>query len=103
MTSSRQARLTLLYCLDTSLRVLHPFMPYISEALWQQLPPRNGGGAAAGESAAAVAAASLMVSDWPQLETAALFHAEARRRDNALRVMTVMTVCGGWRRRRRSA
>ncbi len=31
----------LLYCLDTSLRLLHPLMPYISEAIWEKLPGRS--------------------------------------------------------------
>ena len=28
----------LLYVLDTNLRLLHPFMPYVTEAIWQRLP-----------------------------------------------------------------
>jgi valyl-tRNA synthetase len=29
---------TLYTCLDASLRLMHPFMPYITEELWQRLP-----------------------------------------------------------------
>ena len=36
--AAAQARRVLLYVLDTNLRLLHPFMPYITEAIWQRLP-----------------------------------------------------------------
>lgn len=34
--NARQA--VLLECLTTSLKVLHPFMPYVTETIWQELP-----------------------------------------------------------------
>ncbi|XP_030936958.1 valine--tRNA ligase, mitochondrial 1-like isoform X2 [Quercus lobata] len=34
----RFARDTLWLCLDNGLRLLHPFMPYVTEELWQRLP-----------------------------------------------------------------
>lgn len=46
-------RQTLWYVLERTLRTLHPFMPFITEEIWQQL----GGG---GET--------LMLADWPQAE-----------------------------------
>lgn len=33
-------RNTLWTCLETGLRLLHPFMPFVSEELWQRLPKR---------------------------------------------------------------
>lgn len=36
--AAETARATLVYVLDTCLRLLHPFMPYITEALWQRFP-----------------------------------------------------------------
>ena len=30
------------YCLLESLRMLHPFMPFVTEAIWQRLPERKG-------------------------------------------------------------
>jgi valyl-tRNA synthetase len=46
-----QAPQVLAYTLERGLRLLHPFMPFITEALWQQLPH-------VGES--------IMVAPWPE-------------------------------------
>jgi valyl-tRNA synthetase len=57
---AQAARRVLVYILDTSLRLLHPYMPYVTEQLWHHLPrptvDRNR------------AAHALMVSDWPQMD-----------------------------------
>ena len=53
-TNSRQrkvAQYVLVKVLSESMQLLHPFMPFVSEAIWQHLNP---------------AAGSLMVSDWPK-------------------------------------
>ena len=34
----RAARVALWLCLDSGLRLLHPFMPFVTEELWQRLP-----------------------------------------------------------------
>jgi valyl-tRNA synthetase len=47
------ARQTLVYVLERSLRLLHPFMPFLTEELWQHLPH-------AGES--------IMIADWPKAD-----------------------------------
>ncbi|MQA89541.1 MAG: valine--tRNA ligase [Gemmatimonas sp.] len=47
------ARATLVTVLDQTMRLLHPVMPFISEAVWKRLPWREGG------------APSLMVATWP--------------------------------------
>ncbi len=39
-TAARAARQAVLTeCLATSLKLLHPFMPFVTEAIWQELPP----------------------------------------------------------------
>ncbi|MEK6661317.1 MAG: valine--tRNA ligase, partial [candidate division NC10 bacterium] len=50
----RQAGVALLlHGLDTSLRLLHPFMPFITEEIWQRIPHDGD---------------SLMVSNWPKAD-----------------------------------
>jgi valyl-tRNA synthetase len=39
---AESARQTLYTVLDGGLRLIHPFMPYLSEELWQRLPKRPG-------------------------------------------------------------
>ncbi|HYN88158.1 MAG TPA: class I tRNA ligase family protein, partial [Ardenticatenaceae bacterium] len=51
--AARQARFVLLHILERTLRLLHPFMPFLTEEIWQHLP-RNAGDAEA-----------LMVTPWP--------------------------------------
>jgi valyl-tRNA synthetase len=47
--ASRQALLIAL--LDRTIRLLHPFMPFITEEIWQSMPTKD--------------AAFLMVAKWP--------------------------------------
>uniref|UniRef100_K4A0Q1 valine--tRNA ligase n=1 Tax=Setaria italica TaxID=4555 RepID=K4A0Q1_SETIT len=56
--SARAAsRDTLWICLETGLRLLHPFMPYVTEELWQRLPqPKDS-----------CRKDSIMISDYPSL------------------------------------
>lgn len=56
LASARKfAQDTLWVCLDNGLRLLHPFMPFVTEELWQRLP------AAAG----CARKESIMISDYP--------------------------------------
>lgn len=53
----------LLYLLEVSLKLLHPFMPFVTEAVWQRLPR------------SASSPDSLMISPWPKMSAA--YDAEA--------------------------
>uniref|UniRef100_A0A7S1VFK7 valine--tRNA ligase n=2 Tax=Grammatophora oceanica TaxID=210454 RepID=A0A7S1VFK7_9STRA len=56
---SRAARRVLVYILDVSLRLLHPYMPYVTEQLWHHLPRTD--------ATSDQAAHALMLADWPQM------------------------------------
>ena len=43
---------TLYYLLESSLRLLHPFMPFVTEEIWDSMPDKNG---------------LIMVEAWPRL------------------------------------
>ncbi|KAL3839603.1 hypothetical protein ACJIZ3_024194 [Penstemon smallii] len=51
----RFAQDTLWLCLDNGLRLLHPFMPFITEELWQRLPSRKD----------SARKESIMISEYP--------------------------------------
>lgn len=54
------ARRVLVYILDYSLRLLHPYMPYVTEQLWHHLPRPD--------PTADQACNALMLADWPQMD-----------------------------------
>lgn len=56
----KTARRVLVYILDTTLRLLHPYMPYVTEQLWQHIPrpiPKLN-----------QTTHALMLADWPQMD-----------------------------------
>jgi len=57
---AKAARRVLVYVLDTILRLLHPYMPYVTEQLWHHLPRSK----ASNDQVAH----ALMLSDWPQMD-----------------------------------
>ncbi|MBQ8209081.1 MAG: valine--tRNA ligase [Clostridia bacterium] len=65
----------LVYVMSNTLKLLHPFMPFITEEIWQTLPH-------AGES--------IMISDWPVFSDALVFdkdEAEMERIMNAIKAI----------------
>ena len=55
------AKRVLIYVMSNVLKLIHPFMPFVTEEIWQSLPHEG---------------ASIMVSDWPQYSDALNFSAE---------------------------
>jgi valyl-tRNA synthetase len=68
------ARATMFACLDTGLRLIHPFMPFVSEELWQHLPRRTS------ETAAHP---SIMRAAFPTTEVYGTFRSEQLEADFA--------------------
>ncbi|MDO8472779.1 MAG: valine--tRNA ligase [Dehalococcoidia bacterium] len=64
-TGGPSASPVLVHVLETSLRLLHPFMPFVTEELWQRLPRSPG-------------AESIMIAPYPVADESA-FDAEAER------------------------
>ncbi|TDI45051.1 MAG: valine--tRNA ligase [Acidobacteria bacterium] len=65
------ARQVLAFTLDRVLRLLHPFVPFVTEALWEKLnqrAPRRG------ITTELPAAPLLMSAPWPQVDTKAVNH-----------------------------
>jgi len=61
----KAARRVLVYILDTSLRLLHPYMPFVTEQLWHHIPRSST--APKGQAAHA-----LMLANWPQMDDGSL-------------------------------
>lgn len=69
---AKQARAVLVYVMSNTLKLLHPFMPFITEEIWQTLPHE-------GES--------IMVSPWPVYSDELNFAAEEEQME---RIMTAV-------------
>ena len=59
----------LVYVLDQTLRLLHPFMPFITEEIWQSLPRRES---------------ALIVAKWPEASEALSFKTEETHMESVM-------------------
>ena len=59
----------LVYVLDQVLRLLHPFMPFITEEIWQSLPERES---------------ALIVAKWPEAREALSFKTEEAHMESVM-------------------
>ena len=67
--SADSARRVLVWTMSNTLKLLHPFMPYITEEIWQTLP-HNG--------------EALIVAKWPEYDEALSFPQEAKNLENVM-------------------
>lgn len=68
-----QARRVLVYVFDTCLRLLHPYMPFVTETLWQQLPTDPAHGILANTNTHSHAYVQTLYLFTPENETAIYF------------------------------
>ncbi|MBX3011702.1 MAG: valine--tRNA ligase [Caldilineaceae bacterium] len=75
---AQATRQVLAYVLEQSLRLLHPYLPFLTETIWQNLPALGGTGAAGPRA--------LIAIQWPQLAE----HADAAADDAFGRVQEIV-------------
>ncbi len=66
---AKPAKAVLVYVMSETLKLLHPFMPFITEEIWQTLPH-------VGES--------IMISDWPVFKDELVFSADEARMESLM-------------------
>ena len=67
--SAASARQVLVWVMNGMLSLLHPFMPFVTEEIWQSLPHEGG---------------SLMVAPWPRVEDSLSFPAEEKEMERVM-------------------
>jgi valyl-tRNA synthetase len=66
--SGKTSQIILYKMLEKSLRMLHPFMPFITEAIWQWLPHGKEGSGISPSEGVHSGGGSIMVQPWPRLQ-----------------------------------
>ena len=75
--SADSARRVLVWVMSNTLKLLHPFMPYITEEIWQTLPHEGD---------------ALIVAKWPEYNEALSFPAEAADMEKVMAVIRAIRV-----------
>ncbi|MEG2084235.1 MAG: valine--tRNA ligase [Clostridia bacterium] len=65
----------LLYVLKQTLQLFHPFIPFITEKIWHELPNTKG---------------SIVVSNWPEVEKKFTFKKESEEFENIMEIIKVI-------------
>ena len=73
------AQRNLVFVLDTALRLLHPFMPFVTEQIWRSLPHQGD-------------APTLMVAEWPEAAALSRYRDEDSEQAVSLVIDTVTAV-----------
>ena len=73
--SAQSARQVLLYVLDKILKLLHPFMPFITEEIWQTLPHEGD---------------TIMLAKYPEYDDALNFPVEASQMEVIMEAITAV-------------
>ena len=71
--SAQKARQVLVWTLGNTLKLLHPFMPFITEEIWQSLPNSSE---------------ALMTAPWPEFNPALDFPAEEAEMEKVMELIT---------------
>ncbi len=79
----KAAQATLNYALETSLRLLHPAAPFITEDIWQALPKPDG------------APDAIMVAEWPKFDGSIDFSEECATVDLLIALITQIRAIRG--------
>ncbi len=70
--ASENAQRVLIHVLSGTMQLLHPFMPFITESVWQALPHEGP---------------SIMVSKWPEYDASHVYPEEARAMEQVMEVI----------------
>ncbi len=71
------AEQVLCYVLSAALRLLHPYIPFVTEAIWQAMPQESG---------------ILMMQPWPEAENRLSFEAEAAQMETVMDLIRALRV-----------